>query len=42
MLEVLEHDDRIDPRPCCERLGLTLTPLDETLRRCLREEGSSG
>jgi NADH dehydrogenase len=35
MLEVLEHDDRIDVRPACERLGLALTPLDETLRRCL-------
>lgn len=41
MLGVLEHDDRIDPSPCCERLRLTLTPLDETLRRCLGEEGSS-
>jgi uncharacterized protein YbjT (DUF2867 family) len=41
MLEVLEHDDRIDPSPACARLGLTLTPLDETLRRCLREEGSA-
>jgi NADH dehydrogenase len=33
MLGVLEHDDRIDPRPLCGRLGITLTPLDETLRR---------
>jgi NADH dehydrogenase len=41
MLGVLERDDRIDPSPCCERLGLKLTPLDETLRRCLGEEGSS-
>jgi uncharacterized protein YbjT (DUF2867 family) len=41
MLGVLEHDDRIDPSPCCERLGLTLTPLDETLRRCLGEEEGS-
>jgi len=39
MLGVLEHDDQIDPSPCCERLRLTLTPLDETLRRCLGEEG---
>ncbi len=38
MLEVLEHDDRIDPEPACKRLGLTLTPLDETLRCCLQEE----
>lgn len=38
MLGVLEHDDRIDPEPACKRLGLTLTPLDETLRCCLQEE----
>jgi NADH dehydrogenase len=35
MLGVLEHDDRIDPGPACARLGLALTPLDETLRRAL-------
>ncbi len=35
MLGVLEHDDRIDPGPLCGRLGITLTPLDETLRRSL-------
>ena len=35
MLGVLEHDDDIDPAPACERLGITLTPLDETLRRAL-------
>jgi hypothetical protein len=28
---VLEHDDCIDPTPACEQLGLSLTPLDETL-----------
>jgi uncharacterized protein YbjT (DUF2867 family) len=33
MLGVLEHDDCIDPQPACERLGLVLTPLDETLDR---------
>jgi NADH dehydrogenase len=36
MLGVLDRDDRIDPGPACERLGIALTPLDETLRRCLR------
>jgi NADH dehydrogenase len=41
MLEVLEHDDRIDPSPACARLGLTLTPLEETLRRCLQMEGTA-
>jgi NADH dehydrogenase len=35
MLGVLEHDDRIEPRDACRRLGLELTPLDVTLRRCL-------
>jgi hypothetical protein len=31
MLGVLEHDDRIDPSPALQRLGLALTPLAETL-----------
>ena len=31
MLGVLEHDDAIDPAPAARRLGLTLTPLAETL-----------
>jgi NADH dehydrogenase len=35
MLDVLDHDDRIDPSPACRRLRLALTPLDQTLRRCL-------
>ena len=35
MLEVLEHDDEIDPAPACRVLGLALTPLDETLRHCI-------
>jgi NADH dehydrogenase len=38
MLGVLEHDDAIDPGPACRRLGIALTPLDETLRRALRGE----
>jgi hypothetical protein len=33
MFDVLQHDDRVDPGPACKRLGLALTPLDETLRR---------
>jgi NADH dehydrogenase len=36
MLGVLNHDDRIDPGPAVNALGLTLTPLDEALRRCLQ------
>jgi NADH dehydrogenase len=39
MLGVLEHDDRIDPTSACERLGITLTPLDVTLQRTLGAEG---
>ncbi|MGH0035966.1 MAG: SDR family oxidoreductase [Myxococcota bacterium] len=35
MLGVLQHNDRIDPRPACDELGLSLTPLDETLARCV-------
>lgn len=35
MLDVLDHDDRIDPADACRRLGISLTPLDEALRRCL-------
>jgi uncharacterized protein YbjT (DUF2867 family) len=31
MLGVLEHDDRIDPLRAARRLGLALTPLDDTL-----------
>ncbi len=35
MLGVLDHDDDIDEKPACDRLGVALTPLDETLRRCV-------
>ena len=35
MLGVLDHDDEIDPKPACDRLGIQLTALDETLRRCV-------
>jgi NADH dehydrogenase len=35
MFDVLQHDDRVDPEPACKQLGITLTPLDETLRRCV-------
>ena len=46
MLGVLDHDDRIDPAPAAARLGLSLTPLDETLRRVLADQsryrGNSG
>lgn len=42
MLGVLQHDDRVDSGPACERLGLELTSLDETLRRCVGPEAESG
>ena len=32
MLGVLDHDDDIDVGPACEKLGLSLTPLDDTIR----------
>lgn len=37
MLGVLDHDDRIDPGPALEVLGLTLTSLNEALACCLVE-----
>ena len=40
MLGVLEHDDEVDPSDACRRLGIELTPLDETLRHCLLQEDS--
>jgi NADH dehydrogenase len=40
MLGVLEHDDRIDPAPAAEQLGLELTPLDDTLRFTFRQESA--
>lgn len=36
MLEVLDHDDKIDPQAACEVLGLgELTPLDDMLKSVL-------
>ncbi len=35
MLGVLDHDDRVDTAPALAALGIELTPLDDTLRRCL-------
>jgi len=37
MLGVLDHDDAIDPARAAARLGIELTPLDETLRRVLAQ-----
>ena len=36
MLRVLDHDDAIDPSAAVAALGLTLTPLHETLRLCVK------
>ena len=38
MLEVLDHDDDIDPRSACEALNIELTPLDEMLERCIEAD----
>ena len=38
MLDVLDHDDDVDVTSACRSLGLELTTLDETLRRCLLTE----
>ncbi len=35
MLGVLDHDDNIDPATALERLGISLTPFDTMLERCL-------
>ena len=37
MLEILEHDDLVDVSPARELLDWDLTPLDDTLARCLHE-----
>ena len=42
MLGVLEHDDCIDPGPACSRLGLELTPLEETLARSFAASAREG
>lgn len=33
MLGVLDHDDRIDVEPACKALGMSLTSLDDTIRK---------
>ncbi len=41
MLDVLEHDDRVDAKLACDALGITLTPLDDTLRRVVASGGAA-
>ena len=38
MLGVLQHDDDVDPMPACRKLGIELTPLDETLAHVLGDD----
>jgi NADH dehydrogenase len=38
MVGVLDHDDVVDSAATCERLGIRLTPLERTLRRCIGPE----
>jgi hypothetical protein len=40
MLEVLDHDDRIDPEPGRRLLGVELTELDVTLAKCLDDSAA--
>ena len=37
MLQVLDHDDHIDPSAAARRLGISLTSLNDALRVCLVE-----
>lgn len=41
MLGVLDHDDQVNTQPAVSALGLTLTPLDETIRRCIGDGADS-
>jgi NADH dehydrogenase len=42
MLGVLEHDDRVDAKAAADALGITLTPLDQTLARVVAGEEPRG
>jgi len=42
MLDVLLHDDRIDPEPAARALGIGLTPLDAMLARRVGPEPEEG
>jgi uncharacterized protein YbjT (DUF2867 family) len=42
MLEVLDHDDCLDPAPAAAALGVELTALDDTLRRCVATAHDNG
>jgi hypothetical protein len=38
MLEVLDHDDDIDPSAACAALNIELTSLDATLEHCIETD----
>ncbi|MFK7896924.1 MAG: SDR family oxidoreductase [Myxococcota bacterium] len=38
MFGILQHDDRVDPAIFCEKLGIELTPLDQTLKDLIGPE----
>ncbi|MFP6640302.1 MAG: NAD(P)H-binding protein [Myxococcota bacterium] len=38
MFEILQCDDCVDQKPCCRKLGISLTPLDNTLGRYVGPE----
>ena len=38
MFDILQHDDQIDPAIFCEKLGIELTPLDQTLKELIGPE----
>jgi uncharacterized protein YbjT (DUF2867 family) len=42
MFDVLQHDDRVQTSHALEALNITLTPLDETLRRYVGPKATSG
>ena len=41
MLGVLQHDDQVNCAETTQRLGITLTPLDDTLAHCLHDDEES-
>jgi NADH dehydrogenase len=41
VIDVMQTDVRLDPKPAAEVLGIRLTPLDDTIRRSLEIAGAS-
>ncbi len=38
MFEIMQHDDQVNPAIFCEKLGIELTPLDQTLKDLIGPE----